>query len=120
METLGERLQKERKRLKLNQTDFAAACDQSKASQIRYEDGERSPDGNYLAKAAELGVDIAYVITGQPGKIVLVQMKETAPDGYSPAEKLAQFIASLKLSMDDAEVLKALAERLANPAKADK
>lgn len=61
---IGERLKEERERLGLNQTEFAALAGASKNSQYNYEKGERSPDANYLAAAAQQGVDVLYVITG--------------------------------------------------------
>ncbi|HJW24548.1 MAG TPA: hypothetical protein VJ576_06580 [Rhodocyclaceae bacterium] len=94
----------------MNQTDFAAACGQGKDSQIRYEADERSPDGNYFARAAVLGVDILYVITGQrmPGGL-----RQGLP-AYSPAERLGEFIVGLMLSEEDAALLRGLVVRLAN------
>jgi transcriptional regulator with XRE-family HTH domain len=50
--SIGERLKKERERLGLTQTAFAALADSSKRAQIRYESGERSPDAEYLARLA--------------------------------------------------------------------
>jgi len=63
--TIGDRLRKERERLDLSQTDFAALAGSSKRAQIRYESGERSPDAEYLAKIAKAGVDIYWIITGK-------------------------------------------------------
>ncbi|QPG65942.1 helix-turn-helix transcriptional regulator [Pseudomonas sp. BIGb0427] len=62
---IGDRLKEERERLGLSQTDFAALAGASKNSQYNYEKGERSPDANYLAAAAQQGVDVLYVVTGQ-------------------------------------------------------
>nr|WP_254436672.1 helix-turn-helix transcriptional regulator [Pseudomonas asiatica] len=62
---IGERLKEERERLGLNQTEFAALAGASKNTQYNYEKGERSPDANYLAAAAQQGVDVLYVVTGQ-------------------------------------------------------
>lgn len=64
METFGDRLREERRRLGLTQTEFAAISGQKKQSQVRYESGERSPDGNYFAALARADVDIMYVLTG--------------------------------------------------------
>lgn len=61
---IGERLKEERKRLGLNQADFAALLGASKTSQFNYEKGDRSPDAIFLAAAAEQGVDVLYVVTG--------------------------------------------------------
>ena len=55
----------ERERLGLSQSDFgAAAGGVDRKSQFNYECGKRSPDADYLAAAAALGVDVRYVITG--------------------------------------------------------
>lgn len=64
METFGDRLREERRRLGLTQTDFAAISGQKKQSQVRYEAGERSPDGNYFAALARADVDVMYILTG--------------------------------------------------------
>lgn len=62
---IGERLRDERHKLGLGQAEFGAKCGVSKTSQFNYENGDRSPDGQYLALADELGVDTHYVITGR-------------------------------------------------------
>lgn len=63
--TIGERLKEERSRLGLSQTDLGAAGGVGKTTQINYEKGSGSPDAKYLAAAAELGVDVLYVVTGE-------------------------------------------------------
>lgn len=55
----------ERNRLGMNQTDFAAHGDVGKATRINYEKGERSPDADYLAAVASVGVDVLCVVTGK-------------------------------------------------------
>lgn len=65
METIGERLKEERTRLELNQSDFAEKGGVQKHAQIRYEKGERYPDGNYLQAISKVGVDVLYVLTGR-------------------------------------------------------
>lgn len=66
MNTIAERLKAERERLSLSQTSFAEVCGVQKRSQINYEKGERSPDMAYIEAliAADIGVDVLYVITG--------------------------------------------------------
>lgn len=64
MNNIGSRLREERERLKMTQENFAAACGVGRWAQVNYESNARSPDANYLAAAAEIGVDVAYVITG--------------------------------------------------------
>lgn len=62
--TIGARLKEERDRLKLSQTALAEAAGTTKKTQIDYEKDNTQPKAQYLAKAAALGVDVAYVITG--------------------------------------------------------
>lgn len=66
MGTLFERLKSERERLGFTQAQLAEFTGHSRKTQIRYETGERSPDGNYFAEIAKLGADINYLVTGVP------------------------------------------------------
>lgn len=61
---IGDRLREERHRLGLGQAEFGAKCGVSKTSQFNYESGGRSPDGEYLFRAHQLGANTEYVITG--------------------------------------------------------
>lgn len=65
MESFGERLKTERKRLRLTQREMAERSGSSEPSQRRYEGGDRRPDAEYLEKVAALGIDIVYVLTGK-------------------------------------------------------
>lgn len=60
----GKRLKEERERLGISQADFAKACGVGRTAQFNYESGKRSPDGNYLHAAGELGVDTGYLLFG--------------------------------------------------------
>ena len=62
---LGDRLREERVRLDMTQQAFADACGINKRGQVRYEGDEQVPGGGYLAAAAELGIDVNYVLTGR-------------------------------------------------------
>ncbi|MBD9478533.1 helix-turn-helix transcriptional regulator [Pseudoxanthomonas sp. PXM02] len=62
---LGKRLKEERQRLGLTQQAMAEACDSSKRAQLNYESGDQVPGGMYLAAAADLGVDVVFVLTGR-------------------------------------------------------
>jgi transcriptional regulator with XRE-family HTH domain len=59
--SIGSRLAAERKRLGLNQSDFARLCGVRSASQFLYEKDTRSPSAEYLSKAMALGVRLGYV-----------------------------------------------------------
>jgi len=70
VEKVGERLVEERKRLAKTVAGMAEECSVSKQAQINFEKGRQLPGGAYLIAAAALGVDIAYVLTGQPNSSV--------------------------------------------------
>ena len=65
MTTIGERLKEERIRLELTQLEMAEKCNVGRQAQVRYEAGERSPDGNYFAAIANVGADVQYILTGK-------------------------------------------------------
>lgn len=73
--TLGERLKEERERLGISQTDFGALGRVGKSSQINYEKGDRSPDGNYFSAIAVAGVDILYIITGRRAVLTATDLR---------------------------------------------
>lgn len=59
------RLGEERKRVHPHQGNFAAKLGISQGRQSLYERGERELKADYLCEVAKLGIDIAYVVTGQ-------------------------------------------------------
>jgi transcriptional regulator with XRE-family HTH domain len=62
---LGDRLREERERLSLNQNEMADAGGVKRNSQGNYENGRQHPDAAYLLGAANVGVDVFYVLFGQ-------------------------------------------------------
>src|SRR5437868_10618246 len=62
---IGARLKEERMRIGLSQAEIAALGGLSNKTQLGYESDVRSPDANYLAALAKVGVDVLYVITGE-------------------------------------------------------
>lgn len=62
--SIGERLKKERIRLKYNQTAFAEIGAVGKTTQINYEKNLRCPDARYLAAISGEGADILFIVTG--------------------------------------------------------
>jgi phage repressor protein C with HTH and peptisase S24 domain len=94
MVSISDRLREERERLGMSQAELADMADQSRKSQIRYESGERSPDGLYLSKIASIGVDILYVLTGTRSSPLLQQI-ETVKDRYGAAMDLGNKVAAL-------------------------
>lgn len=65
MKKLGERLRTEREQLRLTQGEISNKLGVSPKTQGLYERGERSPSAEYLQEAAQLGIDVNYIITGQ-------------------------------------------------------
>lgn len=82
IELIGARLKDERRRLRLNQEDFAAVGGVKKPSQIAYEQGKRSPDISYLMAVAEIGVDVLYVLTGKISSGALTDDENELLAGY--------------------------------------
>ena len=86
MTTFGERLAAERKRLKLNQTDFGKLAGVTKNSQHNYEMGTREPDVGYLLKLEEHGIDAAYILTGERSKPIQAYPLSQCPVHFGVAE----------------------------------
>lgn len=63
--TISRRLQEERKRLKMSQTELAQRAGTTKKSQIEYEKERLPAFAFYLEAVAAAGVDVRYVLTGQ-------------------------------------------------------
>jgi transcriptional regulator with XRE-family HTH domain len=60
----GARLAEERKRLGLKQAEFAALVGTDVPKQSLYENDRRELRADYLARLADAGVDVVYVLTG--------------------------------------------------------
>jgi hypothetical protein len=63
--TLHKRLQEERRRLEINQDEFAEIGGVKRRAQINYESGDRCPDGHYFSAIAAAGADVQYILTGK-------------------------------------------------------
>ena len=61
----GKNLRTERVRLGLNQSELAEVGRVSKATQVAYEADSTRPDAAYLARVAEAGVDVYWLLTGR-------------------------------------------------------
>lgn len=82
MKYFFDRLKEERKRLGLNQDEFAALGGVKKGAQFNYENGSRTPDANYLAAIAAVGVDVLYLLTGQVSASTLPDDESELLIGY--------------------------------------
>lgn len=109
MSLFSDRLREERRRLKKNQKEFAALIGMPDRTYWDRESGNAVPDAEFLATIREHGVDVWYIITGERMPMGDAQ----APVPYSPAEKAAVEVRELTLTEADAEMVTALAKRLA-------
>lgn len=83
MTNINKRLKEERKKFAPNQSQFAKAVGVSLTTQSYYESGIRKPDSEYLAKAAAIGIDVLYVLTGiRTGNAGLVPEEAALLDNY--------------------------------------
>ncbi|MEM5528095.1 helix-turn-helix transcriptional regulator [Gammaproteobacteria bacterium AS21] len=64
MVDFGQRLKFERNRLGLNQTELSERVGVTKKTQSLYERGDRSPSSDYLIAAADIGIDVLFLVTG--------------------------------------------------------
>lgn len=64
----GARLAEERKRLGLKQAEFAQLVGTDVPKQSLYENDRRELRADYLARLAEVEVDVVYVLTGRRGE----------------------------------------------------
>lgn len=76
--SIGARLRTERERLGMSQAQLAEKAGVTRNTQGLYETGARSPDGNYFAAVAEVGVDVAFVLVGPNRLKVEITPREMA------------------------------------------
>lgn len=84
MPDIAVRLKEARETLGMSQQALAEHCGVTARSQRNYESGERLPDAAYLAGLLTLGVDLAYVLTGQrdPAVPALDAAEQVLVDSY--------------------------------------
>lgn len=90
---IGARLREERERLGLSQQSMGEIGGVKKLTQLNYEKGERAPDTIYLTALASVGVDIAYVLTGQ---------RMPVPDSIAPQNEEEKKLLENYRAMDQA------------------
>lgn len=86
--SFSARLKEERKRLKLTQKQLAAMLDITEQAQVAYEKDRLPQFAGYLEALVRLGIDVAYVITGERGETQLASeelelitaYRQAAPD----------------------------------------
>jgi len=63
--SFGKRLAEERRRLGRKQAEFVALVGTDVPKQSLYENDKRALRADYLARLAEAGVDVVYILTGR-------------------------------------------------------
>ena len=82
MDTFGQRLKSERKRLGMTQPEFALVGKVEKGTQINYEQDKRFPSADYLIAIASVGVDTQYVLHGTAASSALTDDENELLIGY--------------------------------------
>jgi transcriptional regulator with XRE-family HTH domain len=99
--SFGTRLAEERRRLGLKQAEFAKLAGTDVPKQSLYENDRRKLRAGYLARLAEAGVDVVYVLTGRRG------------EGRSLSQEASDLLtAYLMLPAEIRQALEALARAL--------
>lgn len=104
----GKRLKEERERIGLSQDEFALKLDTSRRTVGNWEGGNSAPDVFDLIEMGTLGMDTNYVVRGERAPLGVAQLSVA----YTPAERAAAAIRSMKLTEEDAKMLVLFAKRL--------
>jgi transcriptional regulator with XRE-family HTH domain len=91
MNSIGIRLREERNKLGLSQEKLAEIGGVQKLAQTNYETGKRIPTGEYLAKIAEIGADVNYILTGVRVEKAAVEIENSAKDDAVVPIRARQF-----------------------------
>lgn len=75
-EDVAARVRQERERLGMNQSDFGAKGGVSRRTQAAYESGTTSPDIAYLSAIAGIGVDVGFILGGNPAVAISAEESE--------------------------------------------
>ncbi|PHP16391.1 hypothetical protein CG471_28355 [Sphingobium sp. IP1] len=76
LSSIGGRLQAERLRIDISQTEAAQLAGMSKGAWIAWESGKSFPDARVLAAFAHAGADVLFIITGQRIKADAIPAQE--------------------------------------------
>ena len=80
--SINDRLKAERERLQLTQPRVAEALEVGKTTVINWEKGTSAPDAAQLARLAQLGADVLYIVVGHRSQVL-------APAAALPREQQA-------------------------------
>lgn len=95
MDSIGNRLREERRRVNRSQTELGDVAGITKNTQMLYESDKRLPKADYLVAVAAIGIDVLYVLTGERTKPQPVQ-DEAEASTYIDARFLAEIVDRLE------------------------
>lgn len=108
---IGKRLKSERKRLGFSQESLCKLIGVKDPKTLRsWESGATAPTLFDLVEFVAAGADVLYIVSGVHAVPSLTM--DRAPYA-SPAQRLASEVSSMSLSNEDAELLLAVARRVA-------
>lgn len=110
-------LAEERNRLNLKAKDVAEWGGVAIPTQSNYEQGKRFPDAEYLAKLADLGFDINYVLTGRRDSLMLSSQERMLIDLFRQAPDAVKRHILVGLFSDSETQLDTLANVKGNSVK---
>ena len=118
LDTRGERVREERKRLGLTQLQVAEQCEVHRNQWVRYEKNEQKLDGEVLKRFIALGADGAYILGGvRADDVQLAQAKKMigmakAFDGTPMEKQMQAFVNSaLEIQTEEAVRIGAIREK---------
>ena len=101
---VAERLRAARERLPLTQAALAEKVGVSRATQVNYEAGKRSPDVAYLQAIGKVGVDVPYVLTGVPTSVDSIERRALVKTLSAICERLhVEYVGVLDAAYGEVE-----------------
>ena len=76
MPIFGDRLREAREQLGLSQQAMADRCGVTMRSQRNYEKGERLPDADYFVALVNLGLNVEFLLTGNPAVLIAQSLRD--------------------------------------------
>ena len=108
MNSIGERLRKERKRLGLSQTELCELTGITRKTLFSYETGEHSPNVLFLSALFDHDFDVDYILKGEQDRLRPSVMKKI----QKAAESAFQMVNSADISVTPAQFAQMLTSLL--------
>jgi len=116
MVTFSQILKSERSRLGFTQVELAEIGGVQRRAQSAYENGQRSPDSNYLWRIAAVGFDMQYLFTGVRSENLAFALEERKGLGERIEEGQSKYLDRPSTKIDT-EVLSEVTAQVLNAMK---